>query len=72
VVCSIRHFPRVRYLFARLYRRHGLALRFRYVVRPLPTGPLILHEIFSLTRMGRDRRRALRLLEAEKRSAISG
>jgi DUF218 domain len=68
VVCSIRHFPRVRYLFSRPYRLHGIALRYRYVVRPLPTMPLILHEIFSLTRMGRDRRRALRLLDEQSRS----
>jgi uncharacterized SAM-binding protein YcdF (DUF218 family) len=72
VVCSIRHFPRVRYLFSRLYRRDGISLRFRYVVRPLPTLPLVLHEIFSLTRMGRDRRRALRLLDEHNRSRDSG
>src|SRR4051812_39887259 len=34
VVCSIRHFPRVRFLFDRLYRRHGYATHYRYVVRP--------------------------------------
>jgi uncharacterized SAM-binding protein YcdF (DUF218 family) len=63
LVCSIRHFPRARFLFERVYRRHGIRLRYRYVVRPLPTPPLVLHELASITRMARDRRRALQLLE---------
>jgi len=63
LVCSIRHFPRVRFLFERLYRRRGYAIRYRYVVRPLPSLPLVLRELSSITRMARDRRRALRLLE---------
>ena len=45
LVCSIRHFPRVRFLFDRLYRRHGYATRYRYVVRPLPSLPLVRHEL---------------------------
>jgi uncharacterized SAM-binding protein YcdF (DUF218 family) len=63
LVCSIRHFPRVRFFFDRLYRSHGYATRYRYVVRPLPSLPLWHHELLSLVRMARDRRRALRLLE---------
>jgi uncharacterized SAM-binding protein YcdF (DUF218 family) len=63
VVCSIRHFPRVRFLFQRIYRRHGIRLRYRYVLRPLPSLPLWMHELASITRMARDRRRALRLLD---------
>ena len=45
LVCSIRHFPRVRFFFDRLYRRHGYATRYRYVVRPLPSLPLVRHEL---------------------------
>jgi uncharacterized SAM-binding protein YcdF (DUF218 family) len=63
LVCSIRHFPRARFLFDRLYRSHGYATRYRYVVRPLPSLPLWHHELMSIARMARDRRRALRLLE---------
>jgi uncharacterized SAM-binding protein YcdF (DUF218 family) len=63
LVCSIRHFPRVRFFFDRLYRSHGYVTRYRYVVRPLPSLPLWHHELLSLVRMARDRRRALRLLE---------
>jgi uncharacterized SAM-binding protein YcdF (DUF218 family) len=63
LVCSIRHFPRARFLFDRLYRRHGYATRYRYVFRPLPTLPLVRHELRSIARMARDRRRALRLLD---------
>jgi uncharacterized SAM-binding protein YcdF (DUF218 family) len=63
LVCSIRHFPRVRFLFRRLYRAYGVGTRFRYVVRPLPTPSLVAHELASITRMARDRRRALRLLD---------
>jgi uncharacterized SAM-binding protein YcdF (DUF218 family) len=63
LVCSIRHFPRARFLFDRLYRRHGYATRYRYVVRPLPSLPLVRRELSSIARMARDRRRALRLLD---------
>jgi uncharacterized SAM-binding protein YcdF (DUF218 family) len=63
LVCSIRHFPRARFLFDRLYRRHGYATRYRYVVRPLPSLPLVRRELWSIARMARDRRRALRLLD---------
>jgi uncharacterized SAM-binding protein YcdF (DUF218 family) len=63
LVCSIRHFPRVRFLFDRLYRRHGYVTRYRYVFRPLPSLPLIVRELWSIARMTRDRRRALRLLD---------
>ncbi len=66
LVCSIRHFPRARFLFDRLYRSHGYATRYRYVVRPLPSLPLWHHELMSIARMARDRRRALRLLEAAR------
>lgn len=65
LVCSIRHFPRVRFLFRRLYRGYGLATRYRYVVRPLPSPALVWHELSSITRMARDRRSALGLLERE-------
>ncbi len=64
LVCSIRHFPRVRFFFRRLYRRYGL------VDRATATScgrsrrrPLVWHELSSITRMARDRRRALRLLD---------
>jgi uncharacterized SAM-binding protein YcdF (DUF218 family) len=63
LVCSIRHFPRARFLFDRLYRSHGYVTRYRYVVRPLPSLPLWHHEFMSIVRMARDRRRALGLLE---------
>ena len=63
LVCSVRHFPRVRFLFDRLYRCHGYAIRYRYVVRPLPSLPLVVRELSSITRMAGDRRRALRLLD---------
>jgi uncharacterized SAM-binding protein YcdF (DUF218 family) len=63
LVCSIRHFPRARFLFDRLYRSYGYATRYRYVVRPLPSLPLWHHELMSIVRMARDRRRALPLLE---------
>ena len=61
LVCSIRHFPRARFMF-RLYRRYGYAIRYRYVIRPLPSLPLVRHELRSIARMAGDRRRALRLL----------
>jgi uncharacterized SAM-binding protein YcdF (DUF218 family) len=67
LVCSIRHFPRVRFLFNRLYRSHGYVTRYHYVFRPLPSLPLVRHELRSITRMARDRRRALRLLEDAER-----
>ena len=38
VVCSVRHFPRARFLFDRLYRRHGYAVSYCYVARPAPWG----------------------------------
>jgi hypothetical protein len=63
LVCSIRHFPRVRFFFRRLYRGYGLATRYRYVVRPFPSPGLLWHELASITRMARDRRRAMRLLD---------
>jgi uncharacterized SAM-binding protein YcdF (DUF218 family) len=63
LICSIRHFPRARFFFRRLYRGYGLAIRYRYVVRPFPSLSLLAHELSSITRMGRDRRRALRLLD---------
>jgi uncharacterized SAM-binding protein YcdF (DUF218 family) len=63
LVCSIRHFPRVRFLFERLYRSHGYTTRYRYVFRPLPSLALVRHELSSITRMARDRRRALQLLD---------
>jgi uncharacterized SAM-binding protein YcdF (DUF218 family) len=63
LVCSIRHFPRVRFFFGRLYRRHGYVTRYRYVVSPLPSPGLIGHELASIFRMVRDRRRALHLLD---------
>jgi hypothetical protein len=65
LVCSIRHFPRVRFFFQRLYRGHGLMPRYRYVLRPFPSPSLVWHELSSITRMARDRRRALGLLERQ-------
>jgi uncharacterized SAM-binding protein YcdF (DUF218 family) len=69
LVCSIRHFPRVRFLFERLFRSHGYATRYRYVVWPLPSPPLVRRELWSITRMARDRRRALRLLDDDQAEA---
>ena len=66
-MCSIRHFPRVRFFFDRLYRSHGYATRYRYVVRPLPSLPLWHHELMSIARMARDRRRAPAALETRPR-----
>jgi uncharacterized SAM-binding protein YcdF (DUF218 family) len=62
VVCSIRHFPRARYLFVRLFRRHGHRVGFSYVSSPLPSAALWRHELGSITRMAGDRRAALELL----------
>ena len=59
VVCSIRHFPRVRYLFGAPFRRHGYRVRYTYVASPLPSAGLWRHELWSITRMVRDRRAAL-------------
>jgi len=63
LVCSIRHFPRVPFLFERLYRHNGYATRYHYVTWPLPSLPLVLGEVGSITRMAGDRRRAMRLLD---------
>jgi uncharacterized SAM-binding protein YcdF (DUF218 family) len=68
LVCSIRHFPRVRFLFDRLYHRHGYTTRYRYVIWPLPSLPLLSRELWSIARMTRDRRRALRLLDELRQS----
>jgi hypothetical protein len=65
LVCSIRHFPRARFFFQRLYRGHGLVPRYRYVLRPFPSPALVWHELSSITRMARDRRRALQLLDRQ-------
>ena len=62
VVCSIRHFPRARYFFGRLFRRHGHRIGFSYVSSPAPSPALWRHELGSITRMVGDRRAALELL----------
>jgi uncharacterized SAM-binding protein YcdF (DUF218 family) len=59
VVCSIRHFPRVHYFFGAPFREHGYAVRYTYVASPLPSARLWRHELWSITRMVRDRRAAL-------------
>jgi hypothetical protein len=64
VVCSIRHVPRVRYLFGDLFRRHAYAVCYRLVTRPRPSLRLLLEELSSLTRMVGDRRAAASLLDA--------
>ena len=64
-VCSISHYPRVRFFFDRLYKRHGYSVGYRYVASPIPSPRLILAELSSITRMARDRRRALRLLNRD-------
>jgi uncharacterized SAM-binding protein YcdF (DUF218 family) len=61
-VCSICHFPRVRFLFNQLYKRHGYSIGYRYVTSPIPSPRLVLAELSSITRMTRDRHHALRLL----------
>jgi hypothetical protein len=53
----------VRFLFDRLYRGHGYSTRYRYVLWPLPSPALVSRELWSILRMARDRRRALRLLD---------
>jgi uncharacterized SAM-binding protein YcdF (DUF218 family) len=63
VVCSVRHFPRARFLFARLYARHGYAVRYAYVWSPRPSLRLALTELGSISRMVGDRREAARLLD---------
>ena len=62
VVCSVRHRPRVRFFFDRLFRAHGYRVRYVYVARPVPSASLIQAEVSSMTRMAADRRRALLLL----------
>jgi uncharacterized SAM-binding protein YcdF (DUF218 family) len=62
VVCSVRHFPRVRFFFDALYRRHGYEISYAYVASPLPAASLWRQELGSITRMVRDRRAALGLL----------
>jgi uncharacterized SAM-binding protein YcdF (DUF218 family) len=62
VVCSIRHFPRARYLFTPLFRRHGHRVGYAYVSSPMPSTALWLHELGSITRMVGDRRAAVELL----------
>jgi uncharacterized SAM-binding protein YcdF (DUF218 family) len=62
VVCSIRHFPRARYFFRALFRRHGHRVGYSYVSSPLPSAALWRHELGSITRMVGDRRAALQLL----------
>jgi uncharacterized SAM-binding protein YcdF (DUF218 family) len=61
-VCSICHFPRVRFFFHRLYKRHGYSISYRYVTSPIPSARRILAELSSITRMIRDRQHALSLL----------
>ena len=48
--------------FGRLYGRYGYRTRYRYVVRPL-LAAVVRHELSSIARMARDRRRALCLLD---------
>jgi uncharacterized SAM-binding protein YcdF (DUF218 family) len=61
-ICAISHLPRVRFFFGRLYKRHGYSIGYRYIASPVPRPRLVLAELASITRMGRDRRHALRLL----------
>lgn len=63
VVCSIRHLPRVRFFFDRLFRGYGYALGYRCVAWPTPSPKLIQAELASISRMAADRRNALRLLQ---------
>jgi uncharacterized SAM-binding protein YcdF (DUF218 family) len=73
VVCSIRHLPRVRFLFDRLFRGYGYHVGYRCVARPSPSPRLIQAELSSISRMAGDRRRALRLLQdadSSRRRAI--
>jgi uncharacterized SAM-binding protein YcdF (DUF218 family) len=62
VVCSVRHFPRARFFFDALYRRHGYEISYAYVASPLPPASQWRQELGSITRMARDRRAALGLL----------
>jgi hypothetical protein len=65
-ICSILHYPRVRFLFDRLYKRHGYSITYCYVASPIPSPKVLLTELSSVTRMIRDRRAALRLLDETK------
>jgi hypothetical protein len=71
VVCSIRHFPRARYFFTALFRRHGHRIGFAYVASPRPSLSLWREELGSITRMVGDRRRALELLRETPSSATA-
>ena len=70
VVCSIRHFPRARFFFTRLYRRHGSTVGYRYVASPFPSTGLVLQELSSITRMVGDRRAALGLMHEAPAGAL--
>ena len=51
VVCSIRHRIRVPYFFGELFRRHGIAVDYEFVRRPLPTPRIWLEELVALALM---------------------
>ena len=53
-VCPICHFPRVRFFFDQLYKRHGYSIGYRSVVSLMPSLRLVLAELSSITRMARD------------------
>lgn len=58
VVCSIRHRIRVPYFFGRLFERHGIAVDYDYVRRPLPRPRIWLEELVALLVMRHQRPRS--------------
>lgn len=58
VFASIRHLVRAPYMFTNLYRRHGLQVRYRWTLRPLPSWELLALETGGIRRARADRRRA--------------
>jgi uncharacterized SAM-binding protein YcdF (DUF218 family) len=47
IVCAPTHLPRARWIFRRIYGRHGLSVRFA-VARALPTPGALLWELAAL------------------------
>ncbi|MGE5692005.1 MAG: ElyC/SanA/YdcF family protein [Pseudomonadota bacterium] len=65
VVCAPLHLPRVRYLFGGVYAQAGIRLRLR-VARALPTPPALAWELAAALVARRQRRAALRELDAAR------
>jgi uncharacterized SAM-binding protein YcdF (DUF218 family) len=57
VICAPVHLPRTRWIFRRVYERHGIAVRVR-AARVAPTPGALLWELAALTVLGRQLRDA--------------